>query len=105
MAKIDKWKFGDNGEGVKNIIDANFANLNDQVNQLTNRWEQDFKISDWVNGKISLAYSQYKKINPCVDLYIKSESGYSSVYGGYEIKPNGIELRSDLPYEGKVVIR
>jgi hypothetical protein len=105
MAKIDQWRYGDSGETVKKIIDANFANLNDQVNQLTNRWEYDFKISDWVDGKISLAYSQYKKINPCVDLYIKSNSGYSPVYGGYEVKPNGIELQSDLAYEGKVVIR
>ena len=39
MAKIEQWRFGDNGETVKNIIDANFANLNEQVNQLTNRWE------------------------------------------------------------------
>lgn len=105
MAKIDKWQYGDNGKTVKNIIDANFANLNEQVNRLSVRWEYHFKPSDWGNGVISLAYSQYKKINPCVDLYIKTENGYSLVYGGYEIKANSIELQSDLAYEGKVVIR
>lgn len=105
MAEIKKWDYGDRGKTVKNIIDANFANLNEQVNQLTNRWELGFKTSDWVDGVIKIAYSQYKKINPCVDLYIKSNGGYSFVYGGYEIKDNGIELQSDMPYEGKVVIR
>lgn len=105
MAKIDKWIFGDNGETVKNIIDSNFANINEQLNHLANRWEFCFKTSDWEDGKISIDYSQYKKINPCVDLYIKNDSGYSFVYGGYEIKANGIELQSDMPYEGKVVVR
>lgn len=105
MAKIDKWRYGDNGETVKNIIDSNFANLNAQVNQLTNRWEYYFDISDWNSGKIYLPYSQYGVINPCVDLYIENNEGYSFVYGGYEIKPDGIELQSDLAYKGKVVIR
>ena len=105
MAEIKKWNYGDTGKTVKDIIDTNFANLNEQVNQLTNRWEHSFKASDWVDGLIKIAYSQYKKINPCVDLYIKNGDGYSFVYGGYEIKDNGIELQSDMPYEGKVVIR
>ena len=105
MAEIKKWQYGDSGETVKNVIDSNFSNLNEQVNQLTYRWEYSFKASDWVDGVIKLTYSQYKKINPCVDLYIKSKDGYSFVHGGYEIKSDGIELQSDLPYEGKVVIR
>lgn len=105
MAKIDQWRYGDNGETVKNVIDNNFANLNNQINQLSNRWEHKFKVSDWDNGTISIYYSQYKKINPCVDLYIKTENGYSFVYGGFEIKADSIELQSDIPFEGKVVVR
>lgn len=105
MAEIGKWQYGDNGKKVKEIIDTNFANINEQVNQLTNRWEYKFKASDWIDGKITLAYSQYKKINPCVDLYIESSNGYSLVYGGYEILSKGIELQSDMPYAGKVVVR
>ena len=105
MAIINKWNYGDNGETVKNIIDTNFENLNNQVDQLTNRWEYHFATSDWNNGVIYIAYSRYKKINPCVDLYIKNDTGYSFVYGGYEIKADGIELQSDLAYEGKVVVR
>ena len=105
MAEITKWQYGDSGETVKNIIDTNFANLNNQVNQLTNRWEREFKESEWENGVISIAYAEYKKINPCVDLYIKNGDRYSFVYGGYEVQADGIELQSDIPYEGKVVIR
>ena len=105
MAEISKWQYGDNGETVKNIIDTNFANLNKQVNQLNNRWVYIFTKSDWINGTIHLSYSQYQKLNPCIDLYIKNGDGYSFVYGGYEIKTDGVELQSDIPYEGKVVIR
>lgn len=105
MAEIKKWQYGDNGETVKNIIDSNFSNLNEQVTQLTYRWEYHFQASDWVDGVIKFVYPQYKKINPCVDVYIKSKDGYSFVCGGYEIKADGIELQSDMPYEGKVVIR
>ena len=105
MAKINQWRYGDNGKTVKEIIDSNFANLNEQINQLTNRCEYHFNASDWVNGVINISYSQYKKVNPCVDLYIKNDDGYSFVYGGYKIKTDGIELQSDMPYEGKVVIR
>ena len=105
MAEIQKWRYGDNGETVKNIIDTNFANLNKQLGELTYKWEYSFKESDWKEGKITIDYLQYKKINPCVDLYIKNTTGYLPVYGGYEINANGIELQSDMPYEGKVVIR
>lgn len=105
MAKIDQWRYGDNGKTVKEIIDSNFANLNRQLNQITDRWEHKFKASDWVNGIINLNYSQYKKASPCVDLYIKSDNGYLFVYGGYKIKEDSIELQSDMPYEGKVVVR
>lgn len=105
MAEIKKWQYGDNGKTVKEIIDANFDNLNTQMSQLTNRWEREFKTEDWKDGVIRIAYSEYKKVNPCVDLYIKRDNALSFVYGGYEINGNYIELQSDMPYEGKVVIR
>lgn len=105
MAEINTWQYGDSGKTVKEIIDTNFDNLNTQVNQLTNRWEREFKTADWEYGVIRIPYSEYKKINPCVDLYIKTDNGFSFVYGGCVIKEDGIELQSDMPYEGKVVVR
>ena len=105
MAIINQWRYGDNGKSVKEIIDSNFENLNTQLNQISSRWEYEFKPSDWTDGVIRFYYSQYKKINPCVDLYIKTGDGYGLVYGGYIIKEDRIELQSDIPYEGKVVVR
>lgn len=105
MAKIEQWQYGDSGEVVKNVIDSNFVNINEQLNQFIARWEFHFKPSDWADGTINIAYSKYKKVNPCVDLYIKDNDGFSVVYGGCKVYSDYIELQSDIPYEGKVVVR
>lgn len=105
MAEIHEWENGARGKDVKAIIDSNFKNLNNQLNQLSNRYVRTFTSSDWKNGVISINYSEYLKQNPCVDLYIKSGAGYAFVYGGYEIKGDVVELQSDIAYDGKVVIR
>lgn len=64
-----------------------------------------FAKSDWGSGDIFIPYSDYKKANPCVDLYLKHEDEYCLVYGGYKIVSDGIKLQSDIAYDGKVVIR
>ena len=104
MAELVFWQNGDTGKKVKEAIEASFNNINNQLNLLSIT-AFDFKISDWKDGKITIDYSVYSKQNPCVDLYIKSSNKYSLVYGGYEILSNSIELLSDMPYEGRVVIR
>ena len=105
MAELKSWQNGSKGSEVKEIIETNFANINAQLNQIANYYVQSFTTSDWNKGTIFINYSTYLKQNPCVDLYIKNGNGYSFVYGGYEIKNNGIELQSDMAYDGKVVIR
>ena len=60
---------------------------------------------DWNSGVITINYSEYKKANPCVEVYMRTDNGYSPVYGGYAFTDDGIELQSDMPYNGKVVIR
>ena len=105
MAEINTWRNGDSGKIVKEVIDSNFTNLNVQIGQLSNRYVFSFAESDWRNGVIYIEYSEYMKQNPCVEVYINTNNGLSPVWGGYEIKNNGIELQSDLPYAGKVVIR
>lgn len=106
---MNSWKNGDKGSKVKAIIDQNFSKLDERLSalasQVSDRYARSFTSSDWTNGTIFIDYSEYRKSNPCVDLYIKNSEGYSLVYGGYEIKNSGIEIQSDLPYEGRVVIR
>ena len=102
---METWSNGDRGKVVKEVIDNNFKILNSRVSQLEDKRVLYFPTSKWKNGTIFIEYSAYNKSNPCVDVYIKNSTGYSFVYGGYEIRDNGIELQSDIPYECKVVIR
>ena len=105
MAELVFWQNGDTGKKVKEAIEASFNNINNQLNLLSRIAVFDFKVSDWNGGRIFIDYSIYSKQNPCVDVYIKNVNRYSPVYGGYEILSNSIELLSDMPYEGRVVIR
>ena len=105
MANLEFWQNGDSGYKVQKVIENNFKNINDQVNNISKNYVLDFKSSDWKNGVIFINNSSYLKQNPCVELYIKRGTKYSLVYGGYEITNSGIELQSDIAYEGRVVIR
>ena len=105
MAEIHEWQNGDKGGVVKKIIDSNFKNINTQLERISYEYVYSFTMSDWKNGEIFINYSKYSKDNPCVTLYIKTKTGHTLVYGGYEITKAGIKLQSDIAYEGKVVIR
>lgn len=99
------WNNGDKGSLVKEIIDGNFSILDARITQVNRVYVKEFTSSDWNSGIILIQYSEYVKQNPCIDLYRKNSNGYSIVFGGYEIKDYGIELQSDMAYDGKVVIR
>lgn len=102
------WQNGERGKVVKEIIDENFEQLDDRTRKIelfNKAMSKTFSIEDWETGSITIDYSEYNKVNPCVELYIKTSQGYSIVYGGYILTDDGIELQSDIAYEGKVVIR
>lgn len=102
------WQNGERGKVVKEIIDGNFEELDVRMSGLESSNKAITKMFfplDWENGIITIDYAEYKKVNPCIELYIKTDKGYSIVYGGYVLTDNGIELQSDIAYEGKVVIR
>ena len=122
---MDSWANGAKGSEVKRVIDSNFdildkrtAKMNDDISKLINSdvskstpLSIEFIKSEWsfVDGSktyiISIPYDDYNRDNPCVEVYIKESSGYSPVWAGYTIGESGIDLQSDMPYEGKVVIR
>lgn len=99
------WKTGDSGEKVRQVIEKQFNTLNERINQGMPPYVMDFKLSDWDNGTIFIEQSKYNKAYPCVDLYMKLNGTYSLALGGYSYSNGGIELQSDIPYEGRVVIR
>lgn len=114
---MNSWVNGERGSKVKQIIDGNFDILDKRTIKIKEDISKlnpliiDFAVSDWVfsdNSKthtISIPHEVYNKTNPCVEVYIKNEDGYSFVYAGYIIKESSIDLQSDMPYEGRVVIR
>ena len=102
---MNTWDNGAKGSDVKKIIDGNFDILDERLKQATSVCIKEFTTSDWASGVITIKYSEYNKLNPCVELYIKDNGRYSVVFGGYTINDYGIELQSDMAYEGKVVIR
>ena len=122
---MESWVNGAMSSEVKRVIDNNFevldkrtAKINDDILRLINNETSklnplsiEFATSEWIfvdslkTYIISVPYEGYNMDNPCIEVYIKNENRYSLVYGGYTIGEQGIELQSDIPYEGKVVIR
>ena len=114
---MESWVNGEKGSEVRRVIDNNFDILDKRTVKINNDILKlsplsiNFVTSDWAFVEalnayiISIPYEDYIRENPCADVYIKSESDYLIVYGGCAIRENGIELQSDMPYEGKVVIR
>lgn len=62
---------------------------------------------DWINGSITIPYTVHNSINPITHLYmLVNDDNYDAVLGGISINnSNDVILTSDLPFEGKVVIK
>lgn len=99
------WNNGDNGAVVKKVIDENFDVLEKRIDMLSFVYVKSFTTSDWVSGTITINHAEYNKLNPLVELYMKNGSEYCEVLGGYSVVDSGVVLKSDMAYEGKVVIR
>ena len=114
---MNSWVNGAKGSEVKRVIDNNFDILDERTIKLNNDIlglnpvNIEFVVSDWVFANdskiyaIFIPYADCNKKNPCVDVYIKKEDVYFPVYGGHTLEKDGIKLQSDIPYEGRVVIR
>ena len=67
---------------------------------------QDISINDWKNNSIKILFNQHGIENPVVQLFVKSEDSFSPVLGGIEIdSAYNVTLSTDLPFNGKVVIK
>ena len=99
------WENGALGGTVQKIIEENFAELESAINRLSSVYTQTFKSSEWRDGSIFIDAFRYNKIDPSVELYIKQPVGYEPVIGGYKVSNSGVELQSDIAFDGKVVIK
>ena len=69
-------------------------------------YTQDISINDWMNNSINILFEQHGIENPVVQLFMKSENSLIPVLGGVEIDSNNsVILSTDLPFDGKVVIK
>ena len=69
-------------------------------------YTQGISTSDWVNGNITILFDQHSIENPVVQLFMKNNDSFIPVLGGVKIDDkHNITLSTDLPFDGKVVIK
>lgn len=86
-----------------------------KYNSKSKTWEQqsgsncfisEFKVSTWENNIISISFDDHGVSNPTVQVFILNNGNYEPVFGCAQIDSGmNIYLHSDLPFEGKVVIK
>lgn len=66
----------------------------------------EISVGDWVDGKISISHIDHKITSPTVNLFMSAGDDFCPVFGGVYINADGdITLKSDLAFNGKVVIK
>lgn len=99
---IKTWRNGAKGAEVKNIIDYNF-NI---ISKALKKYTQDIDIVDWIDNSISILFSKHGVENPTVQLFIEDDGSFAPVLGGVKIDSEyNVTLSTDLPFDGKVVIK
>lgn len=102
--ELKKWENGARGGYVKEVIDYNFQFLNNRIDDRS--YSKTFTISNWRNGIIDIDYHEHRIESPTPQVMMFYDGKYVDVYGGYYIdSSNGVHLQSDIPFDGKVVIK
>lgn len=69
-------------------------------------YSQAITETDWVNKEITIGFPTHLITNPIVQLFIKDGNSYSPVIGGVSIDNSfNITLSTDMPFNGKVVVK
>lgn len=69
-------------------------------------YTQEISTNDWINNSVKILFNQHGIKNPTVQLFMGDESSFIPVLGGVEIdSAYNITLSTDLPFDGKVVIK
>ena len=99
---IKTWRNGAKGEEVKSVIDYNF----NVISKALKKYTQDIDINDWIDNNISIPFSKHSIENPTVQLLIEDGISFSPILGGVKIDSgHNITLSTDLPFNGRVVIK
>lgn len=88
-----QWYKYSNGNWVKTSVDDNV-------------YSQDISVGDWVDKNIQISVSQHGIKSPVVQLFMRGENSFIPVLGGVEVDYEyNVKLSTDLPFDGKVVIK
>lgn len=99
---LKTWRNGVKGEEVKAVIDYNF----NVVLKALNKYTQNIDVDDWIDSSIAIPYSKHGVENPTVQLFVEDNGSFESVLGGVKIDSGyNVTLSTDLPFDGKVVIK
>ena len=99
---IKTWRNGAKGAEVRDIIDYNF-NI---ISKALKKYTQDIAINDWIDSAIDIPFSKHGIENPTVQLFIEDGGSFSPVLGGVKIDSEyNITLSTDLPFDGRVVVK
>ena len=104
---LKTWRNGAKASEVKNVIDYNFNVI---LKFLTSKgyakYMRDISVSDWMDNSISIPFSKHGIESPFVQLFIEVDGSFDVVLGGVKIDPeHNITLSTDLPFDGKVVVK
>lgn len=95
----EQWYKYSKGSWVKtSMVDNTFTS--------DNTYTQDISINDWHNNKIQIDFNQHGIENPIVQLFAENDNSFIPVLGGTEIdSEHNVTLSTDLPFDGRVVIK
>lgn len=66
----------------------------------------DISTDDWIGNNINILFNQHGIKNPDVQLLMKDGDLFTPVFGGVKIdSAYNVTLSTDLPFNGKVVIK
>lgn len=98
------WDNGASGKVVREAIEYNFDLLYTRLNERV--FSKSFVSSDWIDGVIRINYSEHRISSPSPHVLMLHDGNYIDVQGGVYIdSSDNIRLETDIPYDGRVVIK
>lgn len=91
---------------TKNAYFKYIAKSKSWEKQANNCFVYNFTVSKWKDNAISIPFEEHTIPNPNVQVFILNSNNYEPVFGGFQIDNEfNIILLSDLPFDGKVVVK
>ena len=93
----EQWYKYSNGSWVK-------APVNNTGNNTG--YTQHISVNDWVDNRINIWFDEHLVENPVVQLFMEKDDSFIPVLGGAETDYSyNVILSTDLPFNGKVIIK